>query len=50
MKRRTYTAGGGKGPINVEKADSVFHGAFCESRVHACRFGHDGRREWGGVG
>lgn len=39
----TYAAGRGKGTINVEKADGVFQGAFCKRRVHACRFGHDGR-------
>lgn len=37
----TYAAGRGKGAINVEKADGVFHGTFSKSRVHACRFGHD---------
>lgn len=40
-ERVTYAAGRGKGAINVEKADGVFHGTFSESRVHACRFGHD---------
>lgn len=39
----TYAAGGGKSTINIEEADGVFQGAFCERRVHACRFGHDGR-------